>query len=249
MFLFDFDGVMIDSTPEIMVSAYNTVTSSIITDQENIPDIFKEKFLRSRAHARNAADMVALAEIILNHPDWLGDLSQHRLEEFRKTCGSVVKLQKALFDARAVFLKKDPDSWYAHNVPFEPLWSLLRDGHFKNFVIVTNKNRKAVLNLCRRYELEVPAERILSGDAGISKLARILTYLNMEPAERVMYFEDAVGNLEEVVTGLSDRVSIIPVLVTWGELAEGDRARAEQIKARLVCLEEEELLNCEKFLI
>ena len=246
MFVFDFDGVLIDSTPEIMVSAYNTVTSSLCTSEDELPESFREHFLKNRGYALNAADMVALAELIRTNQPALEALDRAALIEFRKSCGSVLKLQRALFASRAAFHRKDEQSWFAHNRPFTLLWQLLQQGHFKDFIIVTNKNRKAVQQICTHYDLALEDDRILSGDEGISKLSRVLTFLHMSPVERIVYFEDAVGNLEEIIHGLKETVDVQGLLVSWGALAPGDEERAASIGAQVIDLDRDVLLAIEQ---
>src|SRR5690606_33311380 len=59
--VFDFDGVLIHSHIESMVTAYNVAAGALLENSTELPVLFEELFSRNRCHVRTAGEMTVLA--------------------------------------------------------------------------------------------------------------------------------------------------------------------------------------------
>ena len=62
MLLFDFDGVLMDSMDETLVTGYNAVAGSCVTTLDPIPGTVVRRFKQNRFHVRNSSELFALMD-------------------------------------------------------------------------------------------------------------------------------------------------------------------------------------------
>ena len=60
MLIFDFDGVLINSLDEIVLTAYNAATESLITCLAEVPSDLVQMFKNNRFHVQAIGDAIAL---------------------------------------------------------------------------------------------------------------------------------------------------------------------------------------------
>ena len=238
MLVFDFDGVLIQSLPEIVVSAWNAVSGETRTSADELPEGFEPLFSRHFYLVQGAGNMLPLARwcrdkieedpgAALTRAGFL-DLAGQEAEGFRARA-------KQIFAARLRFQEKDYAGWLALQRPYEPLWSALRRTASAP-VIVTNKNRKAVQDLCSHFQLRLPDENIYSSDGGNDKMSNLTALVKRTGGQPFSFVEDSLLNLREVTPRFP--ALLTPLLAAWGYLGTEDAAQAGKLGYRVVSQEE-----------
>lgn len=67
IFLFDFDGVLLDTVDEVAVTAYNTATESFISSLEDAPEGYGELFRINRCRIQHAGEIPLLGAWCVEH--------------------------------------------------------------------------------------------------------------------------------------------------------------------------------------
>ena len=135
MLIFDFDGVLMDSLDEIVLTAYNAVTDTLMTSLDTVPPAVATLFKQNRYLFQPIGDALPLMS-------WC-------LENYRKTPNNylspeafrvlVKNAKKPLasrtdyfFAIRRQLIDADKTGWLALNKPYQPLWAaLIKYGYFK----------------------------------------------------------------------------------------------------------------------
>lgn len=226
MLVFDFDGVLVDSVRETAVTAYNAVTGKTITRLDRLPAGLYDPFRRNRHVARSAPELFSLMGYCLdpNGAQPGSGLTRGAFEALlaKETLPPDDRAAR-FFWARGQFLHADRSGWLALNAPFQPLWNRLRERGGDEPVILTNKNRAAVLEICRRFDLTVSPENIYGGDDNRPKTQR-MTLLDARFQDRPYTFiDDALQNLVGMDRHFNGKETVIrPVLARWGYLGPDD---------------------------
>lgn len=228
MLVFDFDGVLLDSLDEVLVNCFWDVTSEQRWSIEALPDRYVSLFRRNRYHVGPAGDLLTLAAWCLR-PEIPADalLSDGQWEKVRTAATEPVAARTARFFAsRKALVESNRAQWLALNRPFEPLWSALRP-HAGEVLVLTNKNRRAVLDLFDHFAMPIGSDQIFSGDNGATKSSNMREIMQRFPAPQYHFIEDSLHNLKEIqqsFPGAPIRLS----LATWGYIGSADIAQARQ---------------------
>ncbi|MFN8389474.1 MAG: HAD family hydrolase [Bdellovibrionota bacterium] len=235
MLIFDFDGILLNSVRENAVTAFNCVTGELTTSLAELPGNTAELFIRNRFHFQPAGDAPVLMEWCLGNQD--RDPSQLlSAKEYRALIDAVHTPVKertvSFFEARRRFVEKDKSSWLALNEPYQPLWDDLQALGPSDVVILTNKNRDAVLELAEYFRLAIRPENVYSGDHGATKLENLRVLEERFGRKSHHFVDDSLPNLTELDHGWNrggwDRggKKLELLLGGWGYLAPDDRAAA-----------------------
>lgn len=221
-FVFDFDGVLIHSHLESMLTAFNVASGSVLSDLSELPEQFRTLFSQNRSHVRNAGEMVSLAEWCLEDGTAITkQLTRVDLLELLPDEQALHAKEKTFFSTRQLLLEQSPELWLSLNRPYQPLWDYLKNSGLE-FYIITHKNRAAVELLTAHYQLPVSANRIFSGDGGRSKRANFSSLYELFPAESYYFIDDNFRNLLELAEEADDRFSLKLLYATWGYGTEDD---------------------------
>lgn len=229
MILFDFDGVLLDSAREAAVTAYIAATGTLATGLDQLPGNAASLFLRNRFHFQPAGDAIALMAWCLAESDPGRILTA---EEFRTVIDSpdltpIKDRTRHFFRSRERFVEADRDTWTRLNAPYQPLWAELIRRGAENLVVLTNKNREAVIDLTHAFELRVVPGNVYSGDEGVTKCENLVRIAERFPGTEFTFVDDCLNNLHEVghfarTQGLALRCA----LASWGYTGSGDAAAA-----------------------
>lgn len=219
MVIFDFDGVLMDSMEEVAVSAYNACTAKLVTRAHDLPNGLLDKFRSYRSFMRTPAEAIPLMTWCLaraNGSDG-GDLDRGTFEQCCTTSpGSSRSRRRRFFEARQRLTEKNPSAFFSLNRPYQPLWGYLSD-YGKPIVILTTKNRQAVLKLCRHFELAINPGDIYSGDQGMTKTANMEVIHRRFEASCYFFIDDLRQNLMELKGGfVKEGVTLSLFLADWG---------------------------------
>lgn len=235
--IFDFDGVLIDSMDEVALVAYNLLSDTEHLDLDALPHGYLQRFRDNRYHVQPAGDFIALASwacspasesdsnLTRDHYDALLQSEQE----------SLPSRTKRFFAMRNRLVAKDPIKWANINKPYQPLWqTLLARPDLPT--IVTNKNIKAVADLCRHFGLQIDESRIYSGDHGATKSENLRTLFRSSrdtlpdmPPQNYIFIDDSIKNLIEIKMNLAETLAetqssytVDLRLAAWGYVSHDD---------------------------
>jgi beta-phosphoglucomutase-like phosphatase (HAD superfamily) len=228
MFLFDFDGVLINSLDEIALSAYNYATGESIYHTSELPAEYLDRFKANRHLLLSPARLGELAKWCLASDKVLSR------EEFLKSLPSdretLAKLGDQFFATRQRFIEAEPELWLNANPPFQTIWQRVCELSADQFAILTYKNRAAVYLLCKHYGLAT--ESIYSGEGGRTKTENILALDARYGANKYIFLDDALENLVALTPVLPGRIEA--VLANWGYCSGDDIAEAQSLGIQIM---------------
>ncbi len=209
--IFDFDGVLLDSRNELIVTGYNVRRDKCVKSLAEIPPTFVSFMTRCRTYARNAGETAYLAELAFDVTDNTAMTRKEFLEKL--ACLSkeeLLTLQKNFFAARGRFLAEDSDAWYALNNPHQPLWDFVSKNTAPS--ILTYKNEEAVRTLAKHYGLDLAA--VYSIPTGTPKAIKLQELAEEFKGDNLFYVDDSYTNLTEIYAAGVSGVELL--LATWG---------------------------------
>lgn len=212
--ILDFDGVLIDSSQEVLVSAYNTASDELLEHPDQLSQDFKELFTRYRPLPKSAGEIVLLAKICLRKDKSFHLSSEVFHRELNLNSNLILEFEADFFKRRELLISKSVDSWLNLNIPYSPFFDFIKD---QDFVILTYKNPEAVLRILTANKLEIEPARVFSGIAGVGKLECFLNITKSFPAHSYLFIDDAVRNLEVLANGLTvHNIDLSLHLAAWG---------------------------------
>lgn len=220
MLILDFDGVLINSLDEVVLTAYNAATGKLVTSLPDLPTALVRLFQRNRYHVQSIGDGILLMNWCLNHYRNKSEkiLNSHEYEAV--TSGAALSLTDRtlrIYEMRSQFIAKDPECWLALHQPYQPLWDHLLQRRKYPFVILTNKNHDATLRLCRHFGLNIKTADVYSGDQGTSKVEHMQQIQKRFGDQLFDFIDDSVKNLREIETSLNAGNKMIRLLLaSWG---------------------------------
>ncbi|MCB0358482.1 MAG: hypothetical protein KDD44_02570 [Bdellovibrionales bacterium] len=227
--VFDFDGVLINSVREVAISAWNAVSSEKRFHLEDLPEHYLKLFLRHRHHVQPAGDFLPFASWCKSQSASEGAaLPDLTPQEFAEVVAGDSRPRHArtrlFFASRRELMAHDLGYWLSLHMPYQPLWNTLREHPPARFVIVTNKNRSAVLELCSHFSLDTSSLELFSGDDGASKTANLAAALQNASQMSSLFLDDSINNLKELADAKLPNVELC--LADWGYVGPEDISRA-----------------------
>lgn len=231
MILFDFDGVLVDSLNEILISAYNQATGERKFSLSKLPENYVELFRRNKHLLLGPARLGPLARWCLDHLRNGGDVDTilSREKFLKSLSGDSAELGDQFFAIRQMFINTYRKEWLEANVPYETIWNALKK--FQDpFAILTYKNRVAVEMIFEHYGIKLDPSLIYSGEKGRTKTENIIEIDNRFDAEHYIFLDDALENLIALPPVLPGKIT--PMLASWGYASVEDmkEARAKGIE-------------------
>ncbi|MGD9350688.1 MAG: HAD hydrolase-like protein, partial [Desulfobacterales bacterium] len=217
MLIFDFDGVLIDSIDEVVLTVYNAATGRQVMSQADLPQALIRLFRRNRFHVQPIGDGILLMNWCLKNYRRESDRILQP-QEYRAIIGQatvpVARRSGQVYQARQHFIERDASGWMALHRPFQPLWdALVERRNQPGFAIVTNKNRTATERLCRHFGLNIPSNYIYSGDKGTSKVENMQLIQQRFQVGTYYFLDDSLKNLQELDQSLNrQKKMLVPLL-------------------------------------
>ena len=244
MLLYDFDGVLIDSAREASLSAYNTVFKKQYTALEQLPEGCIDLFFKNIFHFHNPYTLCNLIK-------WCGEnckLGETRIltrSEFKDYCALQADIKKEeitpyFYSVRVNFMEANPKEWLELNRPFFGLWNALKERGAEDVVILTAKNKQAVIRLCHHYGLMVLEENVYAGDGNVTKMDNFRSIHNRFNLPSYNFIDDHLSNLVDLNNAFKDdeRFSLNLYLCDWGYGHEEDKELAKKLGFRVVGMDE-----------
>jgi FMN phosphatase YigB (HAD superfamily) len=232
MLIFDFDGVLINSLDEIVITTYNATTGSLVTRLAEIPADLTQMFKYNRFHVQPIGDAIALMQWCLaNRPKDVEKIltCEEYLAITRRTDVDLKERTSGIYAARKRFIDKDIKRWFDLHQTYQPLWDeLIRHQHHP-FVILTNKNHDATWRLCHHFGLNIDADDVYSGDNGVTKTQNMLRIQERFGRQPYFFFDDSIKNLQELDQHFNREEKVLSlVLAAWGYIGATDTRLASQ---------------------
>ncbi|MBN1482525.1 HAD family hydrolase [candidate division KSB1 bacterium] len=233
----DFDGVIVDSIKECLVSGYNAYAN--YTHEKNIEryddlDPHWVKCARAmRNYIRNGEDYVYIAHALANK---IAVKSQRDFDDFAREHAA---LRQSFFNFmlnhRIDFSESKPDLWAALNPLYEGMREFIVNYSNKNnFYIITTKKLLFVHKILAANKIQLIRENIFDTSADKSKkeiIEDILRDRHIRP-EQFYFIDDQVDTLIKVqATGVQC------LLATWGYNNPEQRRLAENSTIELLGLD------------
>ena len=226
MLIFDFDGVLINSLDEVVLTTYNAATERLVTSLDRVPADLVRMFKNNRFHVQPIGDAIELMNWCLanyrTEPQKILSREQYRTIVKSSNVDLTVRTSM-IYAARNRFIAADIRHWLGLHQTYQPLWEELARRKNLQFVILTNKNHDATLRLCRHFGLKLEAGNIYSGDGGTTKIENMLRIQERFARQKYVFIDDSVLNLKELDSHFNRNSRLLTlVLAAWGYLGAGD---------------------------
>lgn len=228
-YFFDFDGVLMDSVLELAVTAFNAVRGTQISNVESLPSGYLERFRVNRSFGHEPYEIVLIATWVLGQLERENPvITPEDQNLLRRANPEKEKITKEFFATRRWMLENHRESWFLLNRPFEPLWTELQNLLGHELIIVTTKNKQAVLDLCRYYGLPIEETDIYAGDQLSKKSEHFRSLARRFPGQKMAFLEDSLQNLLEIREELPKEICPELLIARWGYLSEAQLVKAEK---------------------
>lgn len=243
MLIFDFDGVLMDSMDEVAATGYNAVTGRCLTTLDAMPGTVVMRFRQNRCRVRTSDEIFSLMDWCVTVDGATSSISpgDERLSrpEFEtilaKSPLTPAERSTRFFAARKRFMETDRNAWLALHRPFQPIWDELAFRSKAPVILLTSKNRAAVIELCAHFGLGILPEDVYSGDGGTSKTTHLKTIHARFNCDPYRFIDDSIGNLRRLDADFNvNRRFVDLILAGWGYIGSGDAAEAEKLGYRIL---------------
>lgn len=137
-------------------------------------------------------------------------------------------------------MTENRSAWLKLNYPFQPIWDELSNREDEPLLVLTYKNKAAVLELFSANGRETPAENVYSGDGGVRKEDNLLKICQRFNCKTIHYIDDNLKNLRQLAASAPAQVQFVPLFAVWGYVTPEDIEQAA--KEGLPALTQEEFL-------
>ena len=225
LWLFDFDGVIVDGMPEYWLSSRKACIELLKGDflLSDLPVVAPDAFVQLRPWVKHGWEMVLLTAELLRKDSYLvthgalafSDSYQVQCNESLKTWNwSPIQLQLALEDARRIAIDHDKKYWFSMHTPYP--WVLKGLDVFSrnhiNWAVLTTKGRDFASELLDYFQLNPTLIYGHEDGDKIDVLRKIVSNWDIQG-----FVEDRRATLEEVL--VSPELSSVPCyLASWGYL-------------------------------
>jgi phosphoglycolate phosphatase-like HAD superfamily hydrolase len=233
MLIFDFDGVLMDSLPEVAVTVYNMLKGDIATRLDQLPQKALDLFLKNRFHVQPIGDAPVLMQWCLE----AAGSTPHKLLSPREYDDLISRIEEPVsertirfFQTRRRFKEKDIEAWTALNRPVQPLWRLIIERKGSDLVLLTNKNYEATEYLCNYFGLQISRDNIYSGDNGTTKIENLTQIMRRFNKPIYTFIDDSVKNLRELDEHFNrGERTVSLIFAAWGYAGPDDANLARSL--------------------
>lgn len=222
MIVFDFDGVLINSLKEVALTAHNAAFETQFYSLDQLDPKYLRNFTELRYAVQPAGDFLPFAEAC-RQQDKRDVLPT--FESLRNS--STLKARtKLFFSTRRAFVSSHREQWLDLHTAYEPLFGVLKGKHQDSIVLLTNKDSKAVVDLCQYFSLRLCPENIYSGDGGRTKKENFCAIRERFQTNDYYFIDDSIKNLAQLKEKLPD---VGYMLASWGYIGPTDIEDAQSL--------------------
>ena len=232
LFLFDFDGVIVDGMNEYwhssLLGCEKFLNSSDVKIEQNFYESISTTFREIRPWVKYGWEMVLIVHEILKKEHPLNDQNKKNfLDKYHQNCQKILKannwlaedLQNILDKSRKYQIEKDFEIWVKLHNPYHEVMDFIKQLKHKQIKtgIITTKGRIFASKILEN--LKIFPEFVFGYESGSKlKIAKELS----EKFEIIGFIEDRRKTLLEIKTN-QDTKDIPCYLADWGYLKESDR--------------------------
>ena len=240
--ILDFDGVLMNSLDEVVLTSFNAARKTLHTALAEIPADLVRLFKHNRFHVQSIGGAIPLmnwcietyqtaADRILSGEEYQAIIDRSPVPTLERT--------ELIYATRQCFIETDLNTWLGLHRPYQPLWNALLGHESRRIAILTNKNRSATLRLCRHFGFEIEDRQVYAGDHGATKTKNMERIMRRFSDESYCFIDDSVKNLQD----LDDHYNmpgkrITLCLAAWGYCGSDDESTARRRGYR-VCWQED----------
>jgi len=205
IYVFDFDGVVCDSTPECLVTSWNAWESFNNRDnfRESLNEFSKDdinSFKELRYYVKGASDYYFLRRLLAEKRE--GVIKSYKdfekIKEINPEHAKVFK--KTFFESRNKLKLKSIENWINLHEVYEEVISILKNFALKKkLYIATLKDDESVKIILDKYNLNLKDEYIFHQGIIQTKIEALSEIRNIEKVdkEQIYLFDDNVDHLKE----------------------------------------------------
>ena len=218
LLLLDFDGVIVNSIDECLLTSYNAFQKfenngvSLALDLSDITPPQQKYFNLYRKFVRPAGEYYLLHRAYKDKIEIIDSKSYHELLIFYKD--KLPYYQKEFFNERKRLRLVNREKWLRLHSVYNNLaecWNILIN--IFNIYIVSNKDKASIILLMNHFNLLVNENQIFGAENGNDKSIIITNIINENSAEpdNVYFIDDNLDNLINV-----KKIGIKLYLAMWG---------------------------------
>jgi phosphoglycolate phosphatase-like HAD superfamily hydrolase len=205
LLLLDFDGVIVNSIDECLLTSYNAFQQfentgvSLTNDLSNIPLLNQKYFISNRSFVKPAAEYYLLHSAFKKNIEIINIESYNDLLMFHKD--KLLDYQDVFFNERNRLRLINKKKWLRlHSVynNLEEGWGTL--SQIFNIFIVSNKDKNSIILLMDYFKLPINENRIFGAENGNDKsiiIEDIISKTSINP-EYIYFIDDIIDNLKSV---------------------------------------------------
>lgn len=231
--IFDFDGVIVNSINECLITSYNAFQQfentglSSVYNLSNIPRHHQQYFNTYRKFVRPAG------EYYLLHLAYKENLAKIDGNSFKYLLtlhkNKIIRYQTEFFKERNRFRLRNNNEWlHLHSVyrHLADCWNALADNY--NIFIVSNKDKVSIILLMDYFNLPVNEDQIFGAESGNNKkkiIENIIDKSEVSP-ENVYFIDD---NLDNLISTKDLEIKLYLAMWGYGNLNENDDPSIKKI--------------------
>ena len=205
LFVFDFDGVVCDSTDECMVTSWNAwqrwnCKNNFRETLEEFTDREQQEFRPLRYYVRGAGEYYVLRRL-------LSEMKIQRIKNYqdfeifrKKWIKEVNQFKEYIFTARSRLIAQSLDNWINLHQVYPEIINLMHEiAHLDSIYIATLKDLKSVRLILDRNKVFIPERKILHQAIISSKLQALDMIKDDEKQDKsdIYLFDDNISHLIE----------------------------------------------------
>lgn len=217
IFIFDVDGVIIDSTDECLVVAWNAYVdyAKLNKNKINTPDESEESYAKHFRSIRNYVRSMDEYLLVFNtKPNEI--VSQAKFEDILQSLDEKEKdaYGDCFFEARKSLKEKNKDKWLSLHHIYVGIVELFKKVQTKlNVYIVTGKDRESVVDFLNYFNIEFNINKIYDKKIARNKLIALEEIAKKEKVSHseIIFLDDNITHLVKPYNAGFD-----VILADWG---------------------------------
>lgn len=198
IFVFDFDGVICDSTNECLINSYNSYniylnnSRKFITSLIEIDANLKKDFRVIRPYIKGAKEYLKFYDYYYSCKKIL---SLNDFIEYENNALDYDQYTKIFYQQREHLKKNNLKEWFSYNHVFQELINFLNSLDY--YYIATLKDKDSVIDILKFYKIKIYEEKILDFNIIKSKLDALNMILNNNSynKEDIIFIDDNAYHL------------------------------------------------------
>ena len=216
--VYDFDGVLCNSTLEIMITSYYAyckyksieVPSNYL--QNTIPKKYRDTFIKYRPSTRNAKDFYILWDMIFNEKKI--NVSVRLSEQWKINLNIMDSFRDLFYKERIAWRNIDSAGWLDKNPLYKGIKKTLLSNTIKeSYFIVSAKDSDSISTILHHNGIEIERNKIFGSENNKDKdiLFKELMKTNQIKPNNLFFIDDNLTNLINI-----KKLGVNSFFATWG---------------------------------